>query len=99
MRTKRIEIEGTCGCKATLVRDRSEILITGRRIERWVPEVPGNLTNVRVPLYKEFTLLANARPTADNLGVARALQQNLEGCRGTNGDVDVYARLIELLAD
>ncbi len=94
MKTMRIDIEGPMGT-ATIRRENRRIIITGTRVTRVVERRDGE----GVPIGEAFELEADARETALNRQVARTLQCYLDGCRGTNGDVAEYRRVISTFED
>jgi len=94
MKTTRIDIEGPNG-EATIARDGRRIEINGRRLVK-VIETKQERT---CPVKKAFRLLADALNGDKNDKVARALQQHLDGFRGTNGDVEDYRRAIAIFED
>ena len=94
MKTTRIDIEGPNG-EATITRDGRRMEINGRRLVTVIETKQGRTC----PVKKAFRLLADALNGDKNDKVARALQQHLDGYRGTNGDMDEYRRVIATFED
>jgi hypothetical protein len=92
MRTTRIDIEGRLG-KAALFRSNINIVINVcRRHEK-------TGTTIRRGIGREDSWVIGCRDHAAQQGIAARLQQTLDGCRGTGGDIAEYLRAIETFAD
>jgi hypothetical protein len=63
-----------------------------REGDKVVIELPGSPGQV-------WTYEAAADDGAEQGRLARMLQQKLDGCRGTEGDVAAYLRIIQMLGD
>ena len=89
MRTTRIEIEGRQGHYATISRRRGS------------PDIEVGVLTPKCP--DGMTLEVTARRDADSENArcrfARNLHRILEGCEGTNSDIEDYYREIERFAD
>ena len=94
MKTTRIDIEGPNGT-ATITRDGRCIEINGHRLVKAIETKDGRTSLVTEP----FVVHADAWETFANDQAARTLQQHLDGCRGTNGDVAEYRRTIAIFED
>jgi len=94
MKTTRIDIEGPLGT-ATIRRDGRRIVITGTRVTKVVERRDGE----GVPVGEAFRLIGWANSRQANDGVAKVVQEYLDGHRGTEGDVAAYRRVIEAFED
>ncbi len=83
MRITRIDLAGDNGTFAILRRKPGSTIIEVEIL------IPG----------KSRTLTANVRYENEQSAVATALQEALDGCRGTNSMIHDYYRLIQQLGD
>ncbi len=92
MKTTRIDIEGRTG-KATIFRSGGEIVINvTRRAAR--PD-----DTIRRGIGRDDSWLAGGRNDKAIYELAERLQQTLDGCPGTAGDIADYLTVIRTFAD
>lgn len=91
MRITRIDIEGENGARGTIRRTPGSSTI---EVEISTT-VPGRFGAHR----KSRTLTAHVRYENEQFAVATALQEALDGTRGTNSMIHDYYRQIQMLAD
>jgi len=91
MKITRIDIEGENGATGSIQRASGEGII---EVTMSTPRTGRFGIHRRVR-----TLTANARFENEQFAVATALQEALDGCRGTNSMIHDYYRLIQQLGD
>ena len=87
MKVTRIEVEGEKG--GAYLERRVVDAAAGRRVAIVCQDTWGK---------RHFYREAGIRDEAEQAAMARLLQANLDGCRGTAGDIAEYRRVIEFLA-
>jgi len=91
MRTTRIDVEGTSGAKGTVQRANGSALI---EVTISTPRTGRFGVHNRI---RHLTVSATDRD--EQFKVAEAVQETLDGCRGTNSMIHDYFRLLETMAD
>ena len=91
MKITRIDVEGASGATGTIQRT------SGTNVIEVTMRTP---RTGRFGVHRRIrTLSASARYENEQFAVATALQEGLDGCRGTNSMIHDYYRLIQQLAD
>jgi hypothetical protein len=91
MKITRIDIEGENGATGTIQRKSSDSVI---EVTMSTPRTGRFGVHRRIR-----TLTANARFENEQFAVAAALQEAMDGCRGTNSMIHGYYRLLQQLGD
>ena len=91
MRITQIDIEGENGATGTIQRKGGATVI---EVTMSTPRTGRFGVHRRIR-----TLTANARFENEQFAVATALQEAMDGCRGTNSMIHDYYRLIQQLGD
>lgn len=91
MKITRIDIEGENGATGTIQRKSSDSVI---EVTMSTPRTGRFGVHRRIR-----TLTANARFENEQFAVAAALQEAMDGCRGTNPMIHDYYRLLQQLGD
>jgi hypothetical protein len=91
MKITRIDFEGENGASGTIQRKSGDNVI---EVTMSTPRTGRFGVHRRIR-----TLTANAHYENEQFAVATALQETLDGCRGTNSMIHDYYRLIQQLAD
>jgi len=95
MKTTRMTVEGPRG-EATLSRVESRIHIEAKYPARFIQSAKRDVPVFETAIW-EVATISHDQELLER--TARRLQEMLDGCHGTNGDVAEYLRAIETFAD